>query len=164
MNALFDMTVTSASWEPDDRWQALVARAVDACAGEAGAKWPGREISVLLCDDAEIRTLNRQWRGFDKATNVLSFPTPGPAHAHVPLGDIAIAFETVDREARADGKTIEDHVMHLVIHGVLHLLGYDHESDGDAEDMEEKERRILKSLGIADPYAVNEYAAKEHSS
>lgn len=152
MNAPFDMTVASALWEPGERWHALASRAILACADDAGEDWPGREISVLLCDDAEIRTLNRQWRGFDKPTNVLSFPAPGE-HEDMPLGDIAVAFETCEREARADGKTLDDHVTHLVVHGVLHLLGYDHETETEAEEMEDTERRILGTLGIADPYA-----------
>lgn len=154
MNASFDMTVTSALWTPEERWHALVSRAIEACASDIGADWPGREISVLLCDDNEIRTLNRQWRGFDKPTNVLSFPAPGPAHESMPMGDIAIAFETCEREAHTDAKTLDDHVTHLVIHGVLHLLGHDHETDTEAETMEDTERRILRTLGIDDPYAL----------
>ena len=154
MNARFDMTISSPLWTPEERWHALVSRAIGACASEVGVSWPDREVSVLLCDDDEIRTLNRQWRGFDKPTNVLSFPAPGPAHEDMPLGDIAIAFETCDREARADVKTLDDHVTHLVIHGVLHLLGHDHETDTEAETMEDTERRILRTLGIDDPYAL----------
>ena len=154
MNAPFDMTVASPLWEPEERWRTLVERAIMACAKDADADWPGREISVLLCDDAEIRTLNHQWRGFDKPTNVLSFPAPGE-HEGMPLGDIAVAFETCEREAHADGKTFDDHVTHLVVHGVLHLMGYDHETESEAEEMEDTERRILRTLGIADPYAAS---------
>lgn len=154
MNASFDMTVASPLWEPEERWRTLVERAIMACAKDADAEWPGREISVLLCDDAEIRTLNRQWRGFDKPTNVLSFPASGE-HDGIPLGDIAVAFETCEREAHADGKTFDDHVAHLVVHGVLHLMGYDHETESEAEEMEDTERRVLRTLGIADPYAAS---------
>lgn len=159
MNASFDMTVASPLWEPEERWRALVARAITACAKDADTTWPGREISVLLCDDAKISTLNRQWRGFDKPTNVLSFPAPGE-HESLPLGDIAVAFETCEREARADKKIFDDHVTHLVVHGVLHLLGYDHETETEAEEMEDTERRILGTLGIADPYAASMEATR----
>lgn len=159
MNASFDMTVASPLWEPEERWRALVARAIEACARDGEIDWPDREISILLCDDAEIRTLNNQWRGFDKPTNVLSFPAPGE-HESLPLGDIAVAFETCEREARADGKTVDDHVTHLVVHGVLHLMGYDHETEPEAEEMEDTERRILRTLGIADPYAASMEATR----
>lgn len=156
MRVLFDLAVTSSLWEPQAGWRALLSRALDACANEAGDAWPDREISVLLCDDAEIRALNRQWRGFDKPTNVLSFPAAGPAHADMPLGDIAIAFEIAARESEDGGKTLADHVTHLGVHGVLHLLGCDHETIADAEAMEMRERNILAALGIADPYATDE--------
>lgn len=159
MNVSFDMNVASPLWEPEEQWRTLVERALDACTKDAGADWPSREVSILLCDDAEIRTLNHQWRGFDKPTNVLSFPAPGE-HEDMPLGDIAVAFETCEREARADGKTFDDHVTHLVVHGVLHLLGYDHETESEAEEMEDTERRILRTLGISDPYATSAEAIR----
>lgn len=113
------------------------------------------EIAVMLADDAMVRNLNAQWRAKDKPTNVLSFPAVAPARiAEAPmLGDIVIARETVLREARDEDKTPSDHLRHLVVHGVLHLLGYDHETDDDAEKMEALERAILAGLGIADPYA-----------
>lgn len=112
---------------------------------------PGAEVSILLCDDAFIRALNRQWRGIDAPTNVLSFPASrGPA-----LGDIAVAYETTAAEAEAEGKTVQDHLVHLLVHGFLHLVGYDHQSDAQAEDMERLERDILGALGIADPYAAS---------
>ena len=114
---------------------------------------------MLLCDDAMIAALNAQWRGRAEPTNVLSFPAPPVAGASVSesgaghLGDIAIACETVMREAREQGRTVSAHLAHLSVHGFLHLLGYDHQTDSDAEQMEGLEREILSGLGISDPYA-----------
>jgi probable rRNA maturation factor len=126
------------------------AEATLAAAGRTGEY----ELSVLLGDDAAIRALNRDWRGKDKATNVLSFPAgaPQPAGAPLLLGDVALAYETIAREAGAQGKTLLDHTRHLLVHGVLHLLGHDHEKDDEAERMENLERTILARLGVADPY------------
>lgn len=125
----------------------------------------GAELSLLLTDDRRIRIVNRDWRGFDKATNVLSFPAAPPERiADSPvLGDIVLAYETVAREAEAEGKAIGDHFSHLVIHGLLHLLGEDHESEAEAERMERLEIAALARLGIADPYADSEPVASPHS-
>lgn len=115
------------------------------------------ELSVLLADDAFVWALNRKFRGKDKPTNVLSFPH-GAGQSDLlfetarPLGDIALACETLVNEAKAQGKTFSDHLAHLVAHGVLHLLGYDHKADAQALEMEARERAILAQLGIADPY------------
>ena len=112
------------------------------------------EVSVVLTDDAEQRELNRQWRGIDKSTNVLSFPQIEPfAPISGLLGDITMARETLEREAAELGVSFEAHFTHLVVHGFLHLVGYDHIEDGDAEEMEALETEILASLGIADPYS-----------
>jgi probable rRNA maturation factor len=113
------------------------------------------EVSVLLADDAMVRTLNRDFRGFDKPTNVLSFPA-GPQAAGMPrlLGDIAVAYETLVREAADEGKPVLHHLAHLAVHGFLHLMGYDHETDSEAEAMEALEREILSALRIPDPYRV----------
>ena len=112
-------------------------------------------IDVALIDDRAMRRLNRTYRGKDKSTNVLSFPAepsgPGTAKRRV-LGDIALALGTLRREARAQGKSPPDHLSHLMVHAVLHLLGYDHESDPEAEHMEALERKALAGLAIADPY------------
>jgi probable rRNA maturation factor len=112
------------------------------------------EIGVLLTDDAGIRRLNRDFRGQDKPTNVLSFPAPEPpgGAGPRPLGDIALSSETLAREAESEAKTFADHFTHLVVHGTLHLLGYDHELEAEAEIMESLEMKALASLGIADPY------------
>ncbi len=111
-------------------------------------------IAVALMDDRAMRKLNKAYRGKDKPTNVLSFPSGEAAEGkRRRLGDVALALGTVKREAKAQGKSIPDHVTHLMVHAVLHLLGYDHESEPDAEEMEALERKVLARLGIADPYA-----------
>jgi probable rRNA maturation factor len=112
----------------------------------------GAEISILLCDDAFIADLNKRWRDKDAPTNVLSFPTGGDLAKAPILGDIIIAFETTAREAAEEGKTLRNHFTHLVVHGFLHILGYDHEVEAEAEAMEALEREILAALGIEDPY------------
>ena len=112
------------------------------------------EISVVLCDDAFIRELNRKWRGQDKPTNVLSFPAAGDLSSAPLLGDIVVAFETAAREAFEAGKPLRDHVAHLLVHGFLHFIGHDHGEAGDAEVMEALERASLARLGIADPYGA----------
>lgn len=116
------------------------------------------ELTVTLTDDKRIRILNRDYRQKDKATNVLSFPMFDtldeiPAHAgNLPIGDIIIAFETIEREAIEQNKTLSDHFTHMLIHGFLHLLGYDHMTDSEAKDMESLEIRLLKKFSIGNPY------------
>lgn len=112
------------------------------------------ELSILLTDDAAVRALNARYRGLDKPTNVLSFPAEAealPGEARL-LGDLALAFETCRREAEEQGKPLADHLVHLVVHGTLHLLGYDHEEEEEAEAMEACERQLLAGLGLPDPY------------
>lgn len=124
----------------------------------AGAPAGDSLTAILLGDDAALRALNRQFRGLDKPTNVLSFPAAGEAPpAGVPLswGDVAIALETAAREAGEQGKSLADHLSHLVVHGLLHLFGYDHEAADEAEAMEAMEREILEGIGIGDPYAAS---------
>ena len=161
MTVAVDLAVEAEDWRSLGELDALVERAVEAARAGGGVPLlDGAELSVLLCDDAAIRVLNRDWRGFDKPTNVLSFPaaTPLPLGETPLLGDIAVAFETVAREAAQDRKTVPDHLTHLIVHGFLHLVGYDHETDRDAEAMEALETRVLAGLGIADPYAGPEFA------
>ncbi|MBI5163013.1 MAG: rRNA maturation RNase YbeY [Magnetospirillum sp.] len=137
-----------------------LCRRVAAAALGAGACDDGPlELSLVLADDATVRDLNRTWRGQDKATNVLSFAAldddaaPLPEGAPLLLGDVIIAFETCAREAADEGKSLDDHLSHLVVHGVLHLIGFDHRDDAAAEEMEGLETAILGALGIGDPYA-----------
>ncbi|WAC47204.1 rRNA maturation RNase YbeY [Asticcacaulis sp. SL142] len=116
------------------------------------------DIVVLLTDDAEMKDLNKQYRQKNAPTNVLSFPAPKIAGvtdiAH--LGDMALGLETCVREAKEQNKTLANHVTHLSIHGALHLLGYDHMVEAEAQEMEDLERAVLKSLNIADPYLTDE--------
>jgi probable rRNA maturation factor len=134
----------------DGAWTASLPDAEAVCrrAAEAAA---AAGVVILLTDDATLRDLNARFRGKDAATNVLSFPAPPSAGAH--LGDIALAYGVCAREATEQGKPLASHLQHLVIHGVLHLMGYDHEADADAERMEARERELLASLGVPDPYA-----------
>ena len=136
--------------------RALLNEALEAGIAVAPRKpMPGAELSLLLTDDKRIRIVNRDWRGFDKPTNVLSFPAAPPERiAGSPvLGDIVLALETLEREAQAEEKSFGDHLSHLVVHGLLHLLGEDHETPDEAERMEALETAALARLGIADPYA-----------
>ncbi|MSO71072.1 MAG: rRNA maturation RNase YbeY [Alphaproteobacteria bacterium] len=144
------------------RWRSAVPRtALRVCQGAraalAAAKWPQPvAIAVLLADDARLRALNRDFRGFDKPTNVLAFPAAADAEVDAgarPVGDIAVALETCLREAAAQGKSVGDHLSHLIVHATLHLLGHDHLNAREAEAMEALERRVLAGLGVADPYA-----------
>ncbi len=137
----------------------LARDAILAAVEESGAQFArGAEATVHLVGDSDIQALNAQWRGKDAPTNVLSFPAAPPdqiSRARL-LGDILIAYETVEREAEAEEKSFVDHFRHLVVHGFLHLLGYDHIEMGDAETMESLETRALARLGVADPYASGE--------
>ena len=153
-------TDVSGEWDSRIDWPALARSAVHAAV--AHSRHPGlsdSEVSVKFTSDAEVRGLNAQWRGKDKPTNVLSFPMAEEsalADAQL-LGDIVLAQGICAAEAADKGVPIETHAAHLVVHGTLHLLGYDHEtSDADAEEMEAAERRALASIGIADPYHVSE--------
>ena len=153
-----DVLVESPLWNGIADIESRVRRAVVAALPPERADC---ELAVVLTDDQSMRALNARFRGNDTATNVLSFPTPGPfrppadqSHGEpISLGDIVIAFETVQAEAAAEAKEVGHHVAHLLVHGVLHLLGYDHHSDPEAEVMEARERAILMQLDMPDPYA-----------
>lgn len=147
----------------DPRWRSarvsptLVRRAVKAALARQAAGLRA-ELSVALADDGRVRELNRAWRKQDKPTNVLAFPAGDVTAAGTaggpprPLGDVIVAYETVAAEARAQGKTVAAHASHLIVHGVLHLLGFDHDTDAAAADMEAVEVAVLARLGVADPY------------
>ena len=155
----------AGDWPAEPTLEELARRAVDAAdraieaaeaprrlspASSSKEETEGSELSIVFTNDEAIRKLNLQWRGKDKPTNVLSFPQAGGPL----LGDVIMAAETVAREAALADKTLEEHMAHLLIHGYLHLLGFDHEAEEDAEEMEQLERVALKSLGISDPYAA----------
>ena len=153
-------TDVSDEWGSAVDWQALARAAVHAAIAQS--RHPGltdNEVSVKFTTDEEVRALNAAWRGKDQATNVLSFPMAEESElASAPLlGDIVLAHGICAAEAMEKGIPTHTHAAHLVVHGTLHLLGYDHEtSDEDAEEMEEAERRALASIGIADPYELSE--------
>ena len=151
-----DIAIEAGAWPAEDKLSALAGPTVEAALAELGMKPANAaELSLLFTDDAHIAVLNRDWRGKDKATNVLSFPAfeiaPGDPLPPM-LGDIVLAFETISSEAALEEKPFEHHLRHLIVHGMLHLLGYDHETDEEAEEMEALERRILAGLAIPDPY------------
>jgi probable rRNA maturation factor len=157
-----EVLVVAECWQTEPDAEAVIHRAIEAAAEFADAEVGDAELAVMLTDDAGIRTLNGNWRGIDKPTNVLSFPalqptvTGGADDAPRMLGDIAIAYQTTRKEADDEHKPFDHHLSHLAIHGFLHLIGYDHENDDDAEAMESLEREILAQLGISDPYADRE--------
>lgn len=153
-----DVSVDAGDWPALDELEDICREASAAALEEANRPLSpmGSELSIVFTDDDAIRTLNSEWRGKDKATNVLSFPAfPASLSGAIPplLGDIILAAETVKREAHAEEKSLRNHVTHLVVHGFLHLIGYDHETDEEAEEMEMMERRVLARLAIPDPYA-----------
>lgn len=145
--------VNDEAWP--DNLEERAERAVLEALKQSKAKLTGAaELSIVLTNDAEQRALNQQWRGKDSATNVLSFPQIEPFSPVVGLiGDITLARETLEREAAAQSTSFADHFTHLVVHGFLHILGYDHLTDAEALQMESLETQILASLGVADPYA-----------
>ena len=157
-----EVLVVADCWQAEPDAEAIVQRAIAAAAEIVDADVGDAELAVMLTDDAGIQTLNLNWRGTDKPTNVLSFPALQPTGAVGPddaprmLGDIAIAYQTTRREADDEAKPFDHHLSHLAIHGFLHLIGYDHEKDGEAEAMETLEAQILAQLGIPDPYADRE--------
>lgn len=152
-----DIDVEAEGWDVVPDLLVLCRRAADAALASCPTP-PDDDVAaaLLLADDAAVRALNLQWRGHDKPTNVLSFPAPvGPlAGGTRLLGDLVLAWDTVAREAAQEGKAVPDHAAHLVVHGVLHLLGLDHETEAEADAMEAVEVAALARLGIADPYGA----------
>ncbi|MDP2803487.1 MAG: rRNA maturation RNase YbeY [Phreatobacter sp.] len=146
-----DIAILSDLWDGLPAAEDIVRRAVSAVSDRRDVKIPpDAELSLALADDAMVQRLNREYRSKDKPTNVLSFPAPrGPL-----LGDVIVAYQTLVREAGEEALTPSDHLTHLTIHGLLHLLGYDHESEADAVAMEAMETSILADLGISDPHAT----------
>lgn len=161
MTLAIDFALEDEAWTDVAPWyRERALRAAEQALLAAGLDPTDVEISVLMCDDARIAELNAGFRGKSAPTNVLSWPAIAATPADAPLkpqdgflGDIALARETIEKEAAAQHVTVEDHVTHLIVHGVLHLLGYDHQTEADAEAMEGLERRALAVMGIADPYA-----------
>jgi probable rRNA maturation factor len=150
---VIDVILEDAAWEDAEPRAAALAEiaATAVLMHERAAERLGdRDIAILLADDARVAALNAAFRGKAAPTNVLSFPAAAGA---AEFGDVALAFGVCAREASEQGKSLAHHLQHLTAHGVLHLLGYDHESDAEAEAMEAKERAILAGLGVADPYA-----------
>jgi len=152
---LIDFAVEADLWQGAPDTPGWAAAAIGEAIRKSGVHLkPGVEISLLLTDDAAIRKLNAQWRGKDQPTNVLSFPAPGAIEARQVLGDIAVAYETCAREAEAEHKSFRAHVMHLIVHGFLHLVGFDHEEERQAAEMEALEREILATLRNHITYAA----------
>jgi len=166
-----DVLVDSEHWKNAGTAKAVVRRALKQAATMLSTK--SAELAIVLTDDAAMRRLNRNWRGVDAPTNVLSFATKNPGNWHIldrvsdeldkqlgkHLGDIVLAYETVKREARREGKPFDHHLAHLAVHGFLHLLGYDHGSNAQARRMETIERAILRDLAVPDPYRANHSTA-----
>jgi probable rRNA maturation factor len=154
-----EVLIESKLWKEPERVKSVLRRAVR----EATATLPtkGGELAIVLTDDSSIRLLNRQWRGIDKATNVLSFPSQDACGQLPLIGDIVLAYETIAQEARNEGKPFAHHLAHLAVHGFLHLHGYDHQQDDDADAMEALERKILRRLAIPDPYRLQVRTAKK---
>ena len=148
-----------AAWADAGLGDAMLTRAARAGFAAAPPRRPGTcHLTLALTNDEEMRVLNRTWRGKDAPTNVLSFPAGEEICEPGFLGDVVLAYETARKEAREQDIALADHVSHLVVHGVLHLLGFDHAGDAEAERMENLERKALASIGVADPYAEKDEA------
>lgn len=150
----FEVVDEDERWGGEETLRQLVDRACVALGALSVLRGGEAQFTILFTSDSQIQELNRQWRGQDKPTNVLSFPAAQDGNPEFSnyIGDIAIAYETIVREAQEYDKVFEDHVLHMIVHGILHLLGHDHENDAEAEIMEDLERKILAKAGIGDPY------------
>jgi len=153
VSVAIEISVACEDWHRILGAELIVHRAAAAAFAEAGVR--EGEASILLADDGRMRELNRNFRGKDQPTNVLSFPSNEEHNGVRFFGDVVLAFETIVREAAEEGKRVDAHLSHLAAHGVLHLLGFDHGNDRDAEAMEAKETKILARLGFPDPYAAH---------
>ncbi|HTT47545.1 MAG TPA: rRNA maturation RNase YbeY [Pseudolabrys sp.] len=145
-----DIQVQSPLWRAETAAEQTVREAIAVAA--AALSTGAGEVAILLTDDEAIRALNRQWRGIDKPTNVLSFPAAKPGVGVRFLGDIVIAYETLKRECNGEGRPFLHHLAHLTVHGFLHLVGYDHQADAEADKMEGLESKIMARLKMPDPY------------
>jgi len=148
-----DIQVQSPLWSVQPGTEQTVRDAVAAATAMLAAA--DGEVSIVLTDDSAMRTLNRTWRGIDKPTNVLSFPAKASGGEKM-LGDIVVAFETLQRECGEDGKEFLHHLAHLTVHGFLHLHGYDHQTDAEADDMERLESKIMARMNVPDPYLARD--------
>jgi probable rRNA maturation factor len=146
--------VQSPLWNAQPLAEQTIREAISAAAGALSTE--GGEVSILLTDNSEIARLNRDWRGIDKPTNVLSFPASRVGQGDKLLGDIVIAYETLERESTDESRDFLHHLAHLAVHGFLHLIGFDHETDAQAEEMEGLESRIMMRLNMPDPYVARE--------
>jgi probable rRNA maturation factor len=156
-----DVRIDRELWKTADDASVVARRAVTEAA--AVLSTPAVELAMVFTDDSAIRLLNRDWRGVDAATNVLSFPTQRREGEPPLIGDIVLAYETIAAEAQAQRKSLVHHVAHLAVHGFLHLLGYDHVRDADAETMERIERVALRRLAIPDPLSASNQRLKTNS-
>ena len=147
-----DILIKDEAWHELGHIDSICRSAIDSAAASF-SDLLGDEVSIALIDDAEMQTLNRDFRGKDKPTNVLSFPNPGPDNG---LGDIVLARETLIREASERDLETVHHLTHLLVHGFLHLLGYDHQNDDDAQEMEGLEVTLLRGMDIDNPYEINQ--------
>ena len=145
-----DIQVASPLWDGQPLAEQTVRDAIAAAADTLSTT--AGEVSIVLTDDQAIRDLNREWRKIDKATNVLSFPAAPAGGGEKMLGDIVIAYETLARECDDEGRDFLHHLAHLTVHGFLHLVGYDHQTDSDADEMEGIESKIMKAMKMPDPY------------
>lgn len=156
-----DISIETAPWATAfPNAEQLAKAAAEATWHNAGNPETDAEVSIVLADDPMIRSLNDRYRGQDRATNVLSFPAEdsNATDEAVLLGDVILAYDTIVLEAEEQSKPIENHFLHLCVHGILHLLGYDHEADAEALEMEAREVAVLETLGIGNPYEAESIA------